>query len=81
MGSIDLTLNWAGMTALGVFILAYVLGEIAEISLFQTLLISDTGLWIFVTRPISLVLTLLIGVTLSLPFAAPLKRRWRNWSR
>jgi len=60
------------------FILAYVLGEIAEISLFQTLLISDTGLAIFLTRPISLILTLLILGSLSLPFLAALKRIWRN---
>ena len=52
------------------------LGEIAEVSLFQTLLISDTGFLIFVTRPISLVLTLLILVALGLPLVAPLKRAW-----
>jgi len=60
------------------FILAYVLGEIAEISLFQTLLISDTGLAIFITRPISLALTLLICLSLCLPFVAALKRMWRS---
>ena len=60
------------------FILAYVLGEIAEVSLFQTLLISDTGFLIFVTRPISLVLTLLILAALGLPLLAPLKRAWRT---
>lgn len=60
------------------FILAYVLGEIAEISLFQTLLISDTGLWIFLTRPICLVLTLLITTTLALPFIAALEQAWQR---
>ena len=60
------------------FILAYVLGEIAEVSLFQTLLISDTGFLIFVTRPVSLVLTLLIAMALALPLAAPLKRAWQR---
>ena len=60
------------------FILAYVLGEIAEVSLFQTLLISDTGFLIFVTRPVSLVLTLLIAMALGLPLAGPLKRAWQR---
>jgi len=63
------------------FILAYVLGEIAEVSLFQTLLISDTGVWIFVTRPISLVLTLLIVIALALPFVSPLRQAWERHHR
>ena len=42
-------------------------------ALFQTLLISDTGFLIFVTRPISLVLTLFI-----LPVLAPIRRAWQQ---
>ena len=47
-------------------------------ALFQTLLISDTGFLIFVTRPISLVLTLLILAALSLPVLAPIRRAWQQ---
>ncbi len=50
------------------FTLAFVLGNIAEISLHQSLLISDVGLAIFIVRPISLALVILIFAMLSLPF-------------
>lgn len=44
-------------------ILGLILGPIAEVSFHQSLMISDIGAWIFITRPISLVLLLVLIVT------------------
>jgi len=50
------------------FVLAYVLGDIAEVSLFQSLLISDNGILIFISRPVSIGLSSLIIISLLFPF-------------
>jgi putative tricarboxylic transport membrane protein len=49
-------------------VIALILGELAERSFLQSLMISDNGAWIFVTRPISLILIVLTLVGLALPF-------------
>jgi putative tricarboxylic transport membrane protein len=56
--------------------LALVLGQLAERSLRQSMIISDSGLLIFVTRPISAVLTVLALAAVALPIVQGL-RRWR----
>jgi putative tricarboxylic transport membrane protein len=56
--------------------LALVLGQLAERSLRQSMIISDSGLLIFVTRPIAAVLTVLALAAVALPIVQGL-RRWR----
>lgn len=48
-------------------IIALILGPMAEKAFLQSRMISDSGYWIFVSRPISLLLILLTIVSLSLP--------------
>lgn len=48
-------------------VIALILGPLAERSFLQSLMISDSGLLIFVSRPISLVLVVLTVLSLSLP--------------
>ncbi|WP_109474682.1 tripartite tricarboxylate transporter permease [Ornithinimicrobium cavernae] len=48
------------------FILAFILGPIAEVSLRRTLVLSDGSFSVFLTRPLSLALVILIAVILAL---------------
>lgn len=57
------------------FVLGLILGPIAERGFLQGLAISDTGAWIFVTRPISLLLIALTLLSLSLPLVRNLRNR------
>ena len=57
--------------------LALVLGQLAERSLRQSMIISDTGLLIFFTRPIAAVLTTLALLAVAVPIVGGL-RRWRT---
>jgi putative tricarboxylic transport membrane protein len=57
--------------------LALVLGQLAERSLRQSMIISDTGLLIFLTRPIAAVLTVLALIAVVVPVVGGL-RRWRR---
>ena len=49
-------------------VIALILGPIAEKAFLQSQMISDTGYWFMVSRPISIVLILLTVVSLLLPF-------------
>jgi putative tricarboxylic transport membrane protein len=57
--------------------LALVLGQLAERSLRQSMIISDAGLLIFFTRPIAAVLTTLALLAVAVPIVSGL-RRWRR---
>jgi putative tricarboxylic transport membrane protein len=54
--------------------LALVLGQLAERSLRQSMIISDTGLLIFLTRPIAAVLTVLALLAMTVPIVGGLRR-------
>ncbi|GAM58865.1 hypothetical protein JCM19232_1100 [Vibrio ishigakensis] len=58
-------------------VLALVLGGMAESTFLQSLIISQGSLWIFVERPISLVLTLVMFATIGLSVALRLFKRMR----
>lgn len=49
-------------------VLGLILGELAEVSFLQSLQISDSGYLIFVSRPVSLVLIVLVVLSLAWPF-------------
>jgi putative tricarboxylic transport membrane protein len=57
--------------------LALVLGPLAERSLRQSMIISDAGLLIFVSRPIAAVLTVLALLAVAVPITGGL-RRWHR---
>lgn len=60
------------------FVLALILGPIAEKSFFRALLISQGSFAIFFSSAISLILAALIVFALFFPFLAPLKERFRK---
>lgn len=57
------------------FVLGLILGPIAERGFLQGLAISDTGVWIFFTRPISFVLIVLTVLSLTLPIIRGIRSR------
>jgi putative tricarboxylic transport membrane protein len=56
-------------------VLAVVLAQLMETSLRQSLMLSEGTLWIFLERPLSIVLLLLVIGSLSLPLLGLLTRR------
>jgi putative tricarboxylic transport membrane protein len=55
--------------------IGFILGPLAERSLLQTLMISDGSWWIFLQRPISLVLVIFIVATMLMPLFQGWRRR------
>jgi putative tricarboxylic transport membrane protein len=57
-------------------VLALVLGPLAERALRQSLIISDAGIGILFTRPISAVLTTLALLAIAVPMLQAVRRRF-----
>ncbi len=65
-----------GDYAPGPFILGLLLGGLLESNLRRALVMSQGSMSIFITRPITLALIILIGMTFVLPFIKKYKKKW-----